>query len=168
MHPVRDRQGKSEKNFTKGSRAQACMNILCVCVWVRERVVSVKSQVVNTSQQGLSAVINIWQLSGTCFMSTEARTFPFPNILLALMWRLNWSWRRTKLDGDWPSGMLIIFLTRSCISYKICCYYSSAVVIIGRFSIFLATFFFFGFDIWRISLFSFTPLMLFLRVSSEK
>ena len=65
-------------------------------------------------------------------------------------------------------NMLIIFLTRSCISYKICCYYSSAVVIIGRFSIFLAIFFFFGFDIWRISLFSFTPFMLFLRVSSEK
>ena len=51
------------------------------------------------------------------------------------VWRLNWSRRRTKLDGDWPSGMLIIFLTRSSSSYKICCYYRSAVVIIGRFSV---------------------------------
>ena len=61
--------------------------IVCLCVSERESGVSEKSS--GNHKPAGPVVINIWQLSGTCFMSTEARTFPFPNILLALMWRLN-------------------------------------------------------------------------------
>lgn len=120
----------------------------CVFACVSERAWCQRKSQVGDKSAGPCLPWEYLAVFMQCFMSAEAISLPFPNILLALVWRLNWSRRRTELDGDWPSGMLIIFLTRGSISYKICCYYRSAVVIIGRFSIFLAIwFFFFFFDL---------------------